>query len=158
MTGSADEMIQEATEERAALDKVLHFLKGAAKAEVVIPLDAAEDRACIAEYPHRHWIIAEVLTRKPGRRLRSICASTATQSHSQARRPSTPSRPRLSAGPHLPGKRRRATCLSPSTAGGALTATTRCTTYSTVRQGVPAERHDSIKPLTNPTPVYLQNP
>lgn len=62
MTGSADEMIQEAAEERAALDKVLHFLKGAAKAEVVIPLDAAEDRACIAEYPHRHWIIAEVLT------------------------------------------------------------------------------------------------
>lgn len=62
MTGSADEMIQEAAEERAALDKVLHFLKGAAKAEVVIPLDTAEDRACIAEYPHRHWIIAEVLT------------------------------------------------------------------------------------------------
>ena len=62
MTGSADEMIQEAAEERAALDKVLHFLKGAAKAEVVIPLDAAEDRACIAEYPHRHWLIAEVLT------------------------------------------------------------------------------------------------
>ena len=59
---TADEMIQEAAEERAALDKVLHFLKGAAKAEVVIPLDAAEDRACIAEYPHRHWIIAEVLT------------------------------------------------------------------------------------------------
>ena len=62
MTGSTDEMIQEAAEERAALDKVLHFLKGAAKAEVVIPLDAAEDRACIAEYPHRHWLIAEVLT------------------------------------------------------------------------------------------------
>lgn len=62
MTGSADEMIQEAAEERAALDKVLSFLTGAAKAEVVIPLDAAEDRACIAEYPHRHWIIAEVLT------------------------------------------------------------------------------------------------
>ena len=62
MTGSADEMIQEAAEERAALDKVLHFLKGAAKAEVVIPLDAADDRACIAEYPHRHWLIAEVLT------------------------------------------------------------------------------------------------
>lgn len=59
---TADEMIQEAAEERAALDKVLHFLKGAAKAEVVIPLDADEDRACIAEYPHRHWIIAEVLT------------------------------------------------------------------------------------------------
>ena len=62
MTGSADEMIQEAAEERAALDKVLSFLTGAAKAEVVIPLDAAEDRACIAEYPHRHWLIAEVLT------------------------------------------------------------------------------------------------
>jgi len=62
MTGSDDEMIQECSEERAALDKVLHFLKGAAKAEVVIPLDAAEDRACIAEYPHRHWLIAEVLT------------------------------------------------------------------------------------------------
>lgn len=59
---ASDGMIQEAAEERAALDKVLHFLKGAAKAEVVIPLDAAEDRACIAEYPHRHWIIAEVLT------------------------------------------------------------------------------------------------
>ena len=62
MTGSADEMIQEAAEERAALDKVLSFLTGAAKAEVVIPLDAAEDRACIAEYPHRHWLITEVLT------------------------------------------------------------------------------------------------
>lgn len=59
---TADEMIQEAAEERAALDKVLHFLKGAAKAEVVIPLDADEERACIAEYPHRHWLIAEVLT------------------------------------------------------------------------------------------------
>ena len=59
---TADEMIQECSEERAALDKVLSFLTGAAKAEVVIPLDAAEDRACIAEYPHRHWIIAEVLT------------------------------------------------------------------------------------------------
>ena len=59
---TADEMIQEAAEERAALDKVLSFLTGAAKAEVVIPLDAAEDRACIAEYPHRHWLIAEVLT------------------------------------------------------------------------------------------------
>ena len=59
---ASDEMIQEAAEERAALDKVLSFLTGAAKAEVVIPLDAAEDRACIAEYPHRHWIIAEVLT------------------------------------------------------------------------------------------------
>ena len=59
---TADEMIQETAAERAALDKVLHFLKGAAKAEVVIPLDAAEDRACIAEYPHRHWLIAEVLT------------------------------------------------------------------------------------------------
>ena len=62
MTGSADEMIQECSEERAALDKVLSFLTGAAKAEVVIPLDAAEDRACIAEYPHRHWLITEVLT------------------------------------------------------------------------------------------------
>ena len=62
MTGSADEMIQEAAEERAALDKVLSFLAGAAKAEVVIPLDAAEDSACIAEYPHRHWLISEVLT------------------------------------------------------------------------------------------------
>ncbi len=59
---TADGMIQEAAEERAALDKVLSFLTGAAKAEVVIPLDAAEDRACIAEYPHRHWIIAKVLT------------------------------------------------------------------------------------------------
>lgn len=59
---TADEMIQEAAEERAALDKVLSFLTGAAKAEVVIPLDAAEDRACIAEYPHRHWLIAEILT------------------------------------------------------------------------------------------------
>ena len=62
MTGSADEMIQEAAEERAALDKVLHFLKGAAKAEVVIPLDAAEDSERIAAYPHQHWLIAEVLT------------------------------------------------------------------------------------------------
>lgn len=59
---ASDGMIQECSEERAALDKVLSFLTGAAKAEVVIPLDAAEDRACIAEYPHRHWIIAEVLT------------------------------------------------------------------------------------------------
>ena len=59
---ASDEMIQEAAEERAALDKVLSFLTGAAKAEVVIPLDAAEDRACVAEYPHRHWLIAEVLT------------------------------------------------------------------------------------------------
>ena len=59
---ASDGVIQECSEERAALDKVLHFLKGAAKAEVVIPLDAAEDRARIAEYPHRHWIIAEVLT------------------------------------------------------------------------------------------------
>ena len=59
---ASDEMIQECSEERAALDKVLSFLTGAAKAEVVIPLDAAEDRACIAEYPHRHWLIAEVLT------------------------------------------------------------------------------------------------
>ena len=59
---TADEMIQECSEERAALDKVLHFLKGAAKAEVVIPLDADEDRARIAEYPHHHWLIAEVLT------------------------------------------------------------------------------------------------
>ena len=59
---ASDEMIQECSEERAALDKVLHFLKGAAKAEVVIPIDAAEDRACIAEYPHRHWLISEVLT------------------------------------------------------------------------------------------------
>ena len=59
---ASDGMIQEAAEERAALDKVLHFLRGAAKAEVVIPLDADEDRACIAEYPHRHWLIAEVLT------------------------------------------------------------------------------------------------
>ena len=59
---TADGMILECSEERAALDKVLHFLKGAAKAEVVIPLDAAEDRACIAEYPHRHWLITEVLT------------------------------------------------------------------------------------------------
>ena len=59
---ASDGMIQEAAEERAALDKVLHFLRGAAKAEVVIPLDADEDRACIAECPHRHWLIAEVLT------------------------------------------------------------------------------------------------
>ena len=59
---TADEMIQECSEERAALDKVLHFLKGAAKAEVVIPLDAAEDSECIAAYPHQHWLIAEVLT------------------------------------------------------------------------------------------------
>lgn len=58
---ASDGMIQECSEERAALDKVLHFLKGA-KAEVVIPLDAAEDRACIAEYPHHHRLIAEVLT------------------------------------------------------------------------------------------------
>lgn len=59
---TADEMIQETAAEREALRQVLSFLTGAAKAEVVIPLDAAEDRACIAEYPHRHWIIAEVLT------------------------------------------------------------------------------------------------
>ena len=59
---TADGMIQECSEERTALDKVLSFLTGAAKAEVVIPLDADEDRACIAEYPHRHWLIAEVLT------------------------------------------------------------------------------------------------
>lgn len=59
---ASDGMIQECSEERAALDKVLHFLKGTAKAEVVIPIDAAEDRACIAECPHRHWLIAEVLT------------------------------------------------------------------------------------------------
>ena len=59
---ASDGMIQECSEERAALDKVLHFLKGAARTEVVIPLDADEDRACIAEYPHRHWLIAEVLT------------------------------------------------------------------------------------------------
>ena len=59
---ASDGMIQECSEERAALDKVPHFLKGAAKAGVVIPIDAAEDRACIAEYPHRHWLIAEVLT------------------------------------------------------------------------------------------------
>ena len=59
---ASDGMIQECSEERAALDKVLSFLTGAAKAEVVIPLDAAEDRACIAEYPHRHWLIAEGLT------------------------------------------------------------------------------------------------
>lgn len=59
---ASDGMIQECSEERAVLDKVLSFLTGAAKAEVVIPIDAAEDRACIAEYPHRHWLIAEVLT------------------------------------------------------------------------------------------------
>ena len=59
---TADEMIQECSEERAALDKVLSFLTGAAKAEVVIPLDAAEDSECIAAYPHQHWLIAEVLT------------------------------------------------------------------------------------------------
>ena len=59
---ASDGMIQECSEERAALDKVLHFLKGAAKAEVVIPLDAAEDSECIAAYPHQHWLIAEVLT------------------------------------------------------------------------------------------------
>ena len=59
---TADEMIQETAAEREALRQVLSFLTGAAKAEVVIPLDAAEDRACIAEYPHRHWLIAEVLT------------------------------------------------------------------------------------------------
>ena len=59
---ASDEMIQEAAEERAALDKVLSFLTGAAKAEVVIPLDAAEDSECIAAYPHQHWLIAEVLT------------------------------------------------------------------------------------------------
>lgn len=39
---ASDGMIQECSEERAALDKVLSFLTGAAKAEVVIPLDAAE--------------------------------------------------------------------------------------------------------------------
>ena len=59
---ASDGMIRECSEERAALDKVLHFLKGAAKAEVVIPLDAAEDSECIAAYPHQHWLIAEVLT------------------------------------------------------------------------------------------------
>ena len=59
---ASDGMIQECSEERAALDKVLHFLKGAAKAEVVIPLDASEDSECIAAYPHQHWLIAEVLT------------------------------------------------------------------------------------------------
>ena len=59
---ASDGMIQECSEERAALDKVLHFLKGAAKAEGVIPLDAAEDSECIAAYPHQHWLIAEVLT------------------------------------------------------------------------------------------------
>ena len=59
---ASDGMIQECSEERAALDKVLHFLKGAAKAEVVIPLDAAEDSECIAAYPHQHWLIAEILT------------------------------------------------------------------------------------------------
>ena len=59
---ASDGMIQECSEERAALDKVLHFPKGAAKAEVVIPLDAAEDSECIAAYPHQHWLIAEVLT------------------------------------------------------------------------------------------------
>ena len=59
---TADEMIQETAAEREALRQVLSFLTGAAKAEVVIPLDAAEDRACIAEYPHRHWLITEVLT------------------------------------------------------------------------------------------------
>ena len=59
---ASDGMIQECSEERAALDKVLHFLEGAARTEVVIPLDANEDRACIAEYPHRHWLITEVLT------------------------------------------------------------------------------------------------
>ena len=59
---ASDGMIQECSEERAALDKVLSFLTGAAKAEVVIPLDAAEDSECIAAYPHQHWLIAEVLT------------------------------------------------------------------------------------------------
>lgn len=59
---ASDERIQETAAEREALRQVLSFLTGAAKAEVVIPLDAAEDSACIAEYPHRHWIIAEVLT------------------------------------------------------------------------------------------------
>lgn len=62
MTGSADEMIQETAAEREALRQVLSFLTGAAKAEVVIPLDAAEDSECIAAYPHQHWLIAEVLT------------------------------------------------------------------------------------------------
>lgn len=59
---ASDGMIQETAAEREALRQVLSFLTGAAKAEVVIPLDAAEDCACIAEYPHRHWLIAEVLT------------------------------------------------------------------------------------------------
>ena len=59
---TADEMIQETAAEREALRQVLSFLTGAAKAEVVIPLDAAEDSECIAAYPHQHWLIAEVLT------------------------------------------------------------------------------------------------
>ncbi len=59
---TADGMIQETAAEREALRQVLSFLPRAAKAEVVIPLDAAEDSECIAAYPHQHWLIAEVLT------------------------------------------------------------------------------------------------
>lgn len=126
MTGSADEMIQE----------------------------AAEDRACIAEYPHRHWIIAEVLTAeawqeaKVNLRFNGYSIAFAGAQALDAEQAETISR----------------TTSARKAKEGDLLITIDCRRCADSDDEVydvldsPTERHDSIKPLTNPTPVYLQNP